>query len=145
MPRNDESHIALVGVKSYSNDGIGLMKRLFQTLKRESEIIEISSVYRIEGELRNPSHVHDLKRLSSFHGLSVVAKMETIKDPRRFLDWLQKSGMSHESVGEHRSLSLNLLTFDDLTVMTGELTLPHPDFHLKPEILFPAVEIWPDY
>ena len=29
--------------------------------------------------------------------------------------------------------------------MTENLTLPHPEFHMKPEVLFPAAEVWADY
>jgi 7,8-dihydro-6-hydroxymethylpterin-pyrophosphokinase len=150
MPENNEAepqstHLALVGVKSFSNDGLSLMRRVFRSLCEDCQVLLISSVYRIEGELRSPSHVHDLKRVSSFDGLSVVAKVETSFEPSQFLDWLHMTAMNHEAVGEHKSLSMNLLTFDDINIMTGELTLPHPDFHLKPEILFPAVEIWPEY
>ncbi|NQY99110.1 MAG: 2-amino-4-hydroxy-6-hydroxymethyldihydropteridine diphosphokinase [Bdellovibrionales bacterium] len=139
------SHLALVGLKSFSNDGIALMRKVFQSIDEECEVISISSVYRIEGELRSPKHVHDLKRVSSFDGLSVVAKVETSMEPGQLLEWLQKVGLDLETMGEHRSLSLNLLSYDDITVMTSSLTLPHPEFHLKPESLFPAVEIWPEY
>lgn len=136
-----ESHRALIGIKSYSNDGLSLLKKVFENLQSMCEFARISSVYKVKGEHRSPAHVHDLKKVSSFDGLSVVASVETSLDPASFLQQLREVQNQHESPGEHRSVSINLLTFDDLTLMTAQLTLPHPDFHDKPEVLFPAAEV----
>ena len=141
----NETHVALISIKSFSNDGISLLKKVTQDLSQRMDFNRLSSVYKIEGETRSPQHVHDLKKVSSFDGLSVVAMVETTADAKSLIEDLVAVQARHESLGEHRSVSLNLLSYDDRTIMMADLTLPYPEFHLKPELLFPAVEIWPEY
>ena len=44
-----------------------------------------------------------------------------------------------------RTLTLKLLVYDNLTLMTPEITLPHPEFHRRADELVPASEVWGEY
>ena len=43
-----------------------------------------------------------------------------------------------------RTLDLDLLLYDDLVLRTPELTVPHPEMHLRGFVLEPLAEIAPD-
>lgn len=43
------------------------------------------------------------------------------------------------------SAEITLALFDDETIMSPDLTVPHPELHVRPDWLIPASEIWGDY
>ena len=51
---------------------------------------------------------------------------------------------SHGIVKGPRTLDLDLLLYDDLVVLTPELTVPHPEMHCRAFVLEPLAEIAPD-
>jgi 7,8-dihydro-6-hydroxymethylpterin-pyrophosphokinase len=135
----------LIGVKSFSNDGLNLLKSIVHGLQKWMTITKVSSVYRVQGIRRKPRHIHDLHRFTSLEGLAVCIKGTSALPPDKILDALHEMEGQFRSEIMHRSASLNLLVVGSLTIATPVLTLPHPEFHEEPEQLVPAVEIWPDY
>jgi len=43
-----------------------------------------------------------------------------------------------------RTLDLDVLILEDLVVSDARLTVPHPSLHLRPFVLRPLLEVWPD-
>jgi 7,8-dihydro-6-hydroxymethylpterin-pyrophosphokinase len=138
-------YAALIGMKSYSNEGVALGRQVVGELQAVLHIDGVSSIYKVKRSERHPFHIHDLKKIMDFEGLSVVFKVTTELPPLALMQFLQEKEKKHGSVQLHRSLSLNLLAFENQTQMTKALTLPHPELHLKPELLFPSAELWPQY
>ena len=132
----------LVSATAYSSDGPKLLKQVVQDIQQGMKLLTLSSVYKVKGTAINPSHIHDLRSVTTFEGLSVVMQLETDLAPLEVLELLRKIELLRKSELLHRNISLNLLFFEDMTYMTPELTLPHPDFHLRPELVIPAAEIW---
>lgn len=135
----------LIGIKSYSNDGVALSQNVLRELQSSIEILSLSSIYKVRRSERHPLHIHDLRKIMDFEGLSFALKGITRLTPAELMKMLKAAEKKHCNIQTHRSLSLNLLVYEGQTMMTQALTLPHPELHLKPEVLFPAAEIWPDY
>ncbi len=135
----------LVSATAYSSDGPKLLRQVVRDIKERMKLVLLSSVYKVKGTAINPSHIHDLRSVTTFEGLSVVMELSTDSPPDEVLETLRKIELLRKSELLHRNISLNLLFFEEITYMTPELTLPHPDFHLRPELVIPAAEIWGEH
>lgn len=142
---NNVGHLALIGVKVYSSDGLALSRSVSKELFRFVSFERISSIYKVRRSERKPLHTHDLRKVTDFEGLSFVVLALTAQAPEELIKNLYRIEKEHSNEHLHRILSLNLLAFENKTTMTKNLTLPHPEFHSRPEILFPAAEVWGEY
>ncbi|MCB0364184.1 MAG: 2-amino-4-hydroxy-6-hydroxymethyldihydropteridine diphosphokinase [Bdellovibrionaceae bacterium] len=140
-----EVHETLVGIKVFSNEGQELLADVAKDLREKMAFVGASSVYRVWGNINHPEHIHDLRRIESFDGLAAVIKARTTLSPHELLKFLQDVEIKYRSEVLRRSISLNLLVYEDLTYMTPELTLPHPELHRRPESLLLAAEVWGEY
>lgn len=80
--------------------------------------------------------------------INAVAQVETELSPDALMQGLLKIeadfGRERPFPNSPRILDLDLLLFDDLTLETQNLTLPHPRMHLRGFVLLPLAEIAPD-
>ena len=82
--------------------------------------------------------------------LNAALKMETDLSPEELLrttEAIEKDmGRTKKSDGTYhdRIIDIDILLYDDLTLQTAELTLPHPLMHLRQFVLEPLAEIAPD-
>jgi len=134
----------LISVRAYGGEGLGLMKQIVSELKGIVNDLEVSSVFRTKGTQLKPRHIHDLKGGNDFEGLAVCLRGRTKLLAQEVLGQLQRIEAHHKDEALRRSAVLNLLVFGTQTLMTPELTIPHPEFHREPEQLIPAAEIWSD-
>ncbi|MCB0383813.1 MAG: 2-amino-4-hydroxy-6-hydroxymethyldihydropteridine diphosphokinase [Bdellovibrionales bacterium] len=140
-----EVHEALVGIKVFSNEGQELLSEVAKDLRQKMDFVGASSIYRVWGNINHPEHIHDLRRIESFEGLAAVIKVRSTQSPRDLLKFLQDVETKYRSEVLRRSISLNLLVYEDLSYMTPEMTIPHPELHRRPESLLLAAEVWGDY
>jgi len=79
---------------------------------------------------------------------NAVARLETRLEPQELLAALLalegNFGRTRRAKNDPRTLDLDLLLFDDLTLNLPSLTLPHPRLHLRAFVLVPLAEIAPD-
>ena len=79
--------------------------------------------------------------------INAVAEIETTQDPHTLLQSLLSLEHSHGRErpfpNAPRVLDLDLLLYDDLTMHTQDLTLPHPRMHERGFVLMPLAEIAP--
>jgi 2-amino-4-hydroxy-6-hydroxymethyldihydropteridine diphosphokinase len=80
--------------------------------------------------------------------LNAAARLETTLDPSALLELLLAT---ERALGRHRSerwgprtIDLDLLLFDQQTLHTPTLTIPHPRMHERRFVLEPLAEIAPD-
>jgi 2-amino-4-hydroxy-6-hydroxymethyldihydropteridine diphosphokinase len=78
--------------------------------------------------------------------LNAAAHLETGLEPLELLRGLQKIEQEMGRPAEHerwgpRVIDLDLLTYDDLTLQTPELTLPHPRMRERDFVMIPLNEI----
>ncbi len=79
---------------------------------------------------------------------NAVVRLETQLKPEELLAALltleTDFGRTRRARNDPRTLDLDLLLFDDLTLDLPNLTLPHPRLHLRAFVLVPLAEIAPD-
>lgn len=82
--------------------------------------------------------------------LNAVAMLTTEIAPLELLQALRRLEQDHgrkrndESRWGARSLDLDILVYDDVRLTTAELTLPHPQMHLRSFVLYPLAELAPN-
>jgi len=81
--------------------------------------------------------------------LNAVAVIKTILSPEQLLDATQQIELAaHRERSERwgpRTLDLDLLAMDDLTINSQNLVLPHPRAHERGFVLLPWSTLDPDY
>lgn len=80
--------------------------------------------------------------------LNGVVIVETTVDPHSLLASLNAIELAHGRVREERwgdrTLDLDIVDFDGLSLQSADLTLPHPRAHERPFVLEPWLEADPD-
>jgi 2-amino-4-hydroxy-6-hydroxymethyldihydropteridine diphosphokinase len=82
--------------------------------------------------------------------INACIEIETSLDPHALLFTLQKieakfgRDRAHERRWGPRTLDLDLLAYDDVTMQTPELTLPHPRLFERAFVLVPLAEMAPE-
>jgi len=79
--------------------------------------------------------------------VNAVAQLQTDLAPLALLDLLQaletRHGRERPYRNAPRTLDLDLLLFDDMTLAHPRLTLPHPRMHLRAFVLAPLLDLDP--
>ena len=80
--------------------------------------------------------------------INAVAEVETTLTPEALLDAILNieniAGRERPFINAPRVLDCDLLLYEDITLNTPKLTLPHPRMHLRGFVLLPLFEIAPD-
>lgn len=80
--------------------------------------------------------------------VNAAALIDTTLTPEALLDGLlgieQAFGRVRAERNGPRTLDLDILLYDDLTLATPRLTLPHPRLHLRAFVLQPLADLAPD-
>lgn len=124
--------------------------------------IENKRHYIIRATAMLAERVGDILALSSFYEttpwgfdspnlfLNAAAKMETAMEPEKLLEEMQcierelgREEKSKDGVYRDRTIDLDLLMYDDLTMRTPLLTIPHPQLSKRRFVLEPLAEIAP--
>jgi dihydroneopterin aldolase/2-amino-4-hydroxy-6-hydroxymethyldihydropteridine diphosphokinase len=78
--------------------------------------------------------------------LNAVVTLTSELDPRRLLRELHKleelAGRTRKVRWGPRTLDLDLLVYDAITIHTTDLTIPHPRAHERAFVLVPLAEVW---
>ena len=104
----------------------------------QSKLLRISSLYRT-----TPVGIHGQPDF-----INAVAALETRLSAHDLLAALfaveARFGRRRDFYHAPRTLDLDLLLFDDQTIISEQLSLPHPRMHLRAFVLAPLLEIAPD-
>lgn len=131
----------VIGLRVSSSEGLEAVRRALKEVQSSISIAAVSSIYKVSAELQQPTHVHDLRTLTAFHGYVAALRGFTNLSPEEVKDFLFEIEVRLRSEALRQKVSLRLLLFGSQTKMTPELTLPDPDFHRYVEELYPAVEV----
>jgi 7,8-dihydro-6-hydroxymethylpterin-pyrophosphokinase len=131
MAEKTVTHKALLIIQSHINAQMEALGHAYVFLKEMFSSIETSNVY--------------LKYLEGHRGptargqLIVAVSIETPFSAPEINAKLQERMRKNPN-----SVDYFLVLFEDETLLTPQLTLPHPDLHLLPFWLVPAAELWGD-
>ena len=132
--------LAYVGLGSNLNKRLGNLKEAISLIEQNSniELLKRSSVYRTEPV--GPKDQPDF--------LNMALEVETTLSPLELLGFLQgveqDMGRKRGAKWGPRNIDLDLLLYEDQVINSVELTLPHPQMHLRKFVLVPMVEIAKD-
>jgi hypothetical protein len=140
-----KKNVVMVAVKIFSNKGSAEFKSVLKNLAQTFSISRISSVYKVNRQAQSLAGIRDIRREERIDGLTIVFKAEVLFSPQEALDELSSVEKLLQKEVLKRTISLNLLVYNHNVVMLPGLAVPHPEMHLRPEEIVPAVEIWPDY
>jgi 2-amino-4-hydroxy-6-hydroxymethyldihydropteridine diphosphokinase len=128
-----------IGLGSNLSDPITQLTRAVRAIKSipSSHSFQISSVY--QSKAIGPEQPDYLNACASFI---------TQLDPLEVLDALQRienvQGRTRTLHWGPRTLDLDLLLYDQTTLISPRLTLPHPYLHLRNFVVVPLFELNPD-
>ncbi len=132
--------IAFIGLGSNLKDKMGNLNKAMELVEKSSmvKVLKRSSVYQTE-----PVGINDQPLF-----LNMVLEVETAISPFELLRFLQdierKMGRKREKKWGPRNIDLDLLLYDEQIINSSELTLPHPQMHLRKFVLIPLAEIAKD-
>ncbi len=130
---------AYLGLGSNLGDRRQYLRSGLDGLKRIADVVAISSVYETE-----PFDVDTEQPMF----LNMAVTIETSLDPSSLLSALKRIERRNQRVrnipNEPRTLDLDILLIDQITIKTPGLTVPHPRMHERAFVLAPLAEIAPD-
>lgn len=137
-------HLAIIGLGANLGDPVATLHAAIATLRTHPKTADwrISPFYRtapIGADAAQPDYING------------VAVCRTDLPPATLMQWLLDTerhfgrDRSHDIVrNAPRTLDLDLLSYDDLTLQTPLLTLPHPRLHERAFVLRPLLDLLPD-
>ena len=133
-------HICFIGLGSNLGESCDMLKLAIEDLGGlpGTRVLKSSSLYCSApvGYLDQPDFVN------------AVAKIATTLTPGRLLSALldieRCHGRERTFCNAPRTLDLDLLLYDDARIDEPDLTVPHPQMHLRAFVLLPLLEIEPD-
>ncbi|SCZ55115.1 2-amino-4-hydroxy-6-hydroxymethyldihydropteridine diphosphokinase [Thiohalomonas denitrificans] len=131
--------IAYVGLGSNLDEPEEQVERAFAGLDGidGARLVAVSPLYRSApmGPAGQPDYIN------------AVAALETTLEPEALLDALQAIEQHHQRVRTirwgPRTLDLDLLLYDDATIATEHLSVPHPGLPERAFVLYPLADIAP--
>jgi 2-amino-4-hydroxy-6-hydroxymethyldihydropteridine diphosphokinase len=135
-------HLAYVALGANLDDPAAQVHAAALALAKlpHSQLLRCSARYRTA-----PVGIADGDRQPEF--INAVAALETTLTPQQLLAELQKLeqafGRRRDFYQAPRTLDLDLLLFDEQSIASEQLCLPHPRMHLRAFVLAPLVEIAP--
>ncbi len=139
------SHTAYIALGSNLQEPVLQVKNAFDCLNQlpKTCLVKASSLY-----LTEPLgyDAEQLKSVPDF--INAVAQISTDLNPIELLQALlaieNAVGRERPFANAPRVLDCDLLLYDDITMHTKQLTLPHPRMHLRSFVLLPLAEIAPE-
>ncbi|MCI5179124.1 MAG: 2-amino-4-hydroxy-6-hydroxymethyldihydropteridine diphosphokinase [Candidatus Electrothrix sp. AW3_4] len=140
MNSNSFVHTAYIGLGSNLGNSRSLLRDAWKSLEQHPDIKAqvLSSPYRTQPVGMESEHWF----------INAVGQLNTTLSPEALLDLLLKTEQQFGRVRDpelagyqDRTLDLDLLLYDDMTIQTDRLTLPHPAMHERLFVLVPLAEI----
>ncbi|MFW9610738.1 MAG: 2-amino-4-hydroxy-6-hydroxymethyldihydropteridine diphosphokinase [Fluviibacter sp.] len=144
MTQPTRAHLAVLGLGANLGDPVVALREAIATLRAHPQTADwrVSPFYRtapIGSDETQPDYVN------------AVAVCHTDLPPETMMQWLLDTechfgrDRSHDAArNAPRTLDLDLLIYDDVTLQTPLLTLPHPRLHERAFVLYPLLDLLPD-
>lgn len=135
----------LISVKVFSHRGTTLLREALKNIRQQISIESVSSVYHVDRAAESWAGLRDIQKEERLEGLVLVVNGSTPMLAKEVLSYLENIEVEMQREVLRRSISLNLLAYNSDLINLPGLTVPHPEMHLRPEDVVPAVEVWPEY
>lgn len=136
-----QMHRLFLGIGSNQGDREQILSEAVTRLGSLGRVVGISSLIETE----------PWGFVSSHRFLNAVVELETPLSPEMALRCTQeieqhlgRTSKSQEGVYRDRPIDIDLLLYDELTLQTDRLTIPHPLLHRRPFVLIPLAELAPN-
>jgi len=131
------SHRVTIGIGGNLGDVKRRFEHLFVVLQKEKrvELVETSLI------LKNPPFGY-MEQEDFFNSIIICYTEMNAKDFLYYLQRLEKKfGRKRSFKDAPRTLDLDMIFFDNITMQTDFLTLPHPSWHERESVLIPLAGI----
>lgn len=134
-------HKAYIAIGSNLNDPLKQVNSVIKELHElpKSHVSAVSSLYQsspIESD-DQPDYINAVISLETqLHAHDLLTELERIETEHGRTRTTRRWGP--------RTIDLDLILFDDLSINTPRLIVPHPEFHKRAFVLVPLYEIAPD-
>ena len=129
---------AVIGIGGNVGDVKRRFEHLYIYLQREKRI----SIVRTSLILKNPPFGYTLQD-DFFNSIMVL---RTSMQPHTFLRYLlrveKKFGRKRSFANAPRSLDLDIIFFDNLTLNSESLTIPHPEWYKRESVVIPLAGLY---
>jgi 2-amino-4-hydroxy-6-hydroxymethyldihydropteridine diphosphokinase len=136
-PKNIHRYETFIGIGGNVGDVKRRFEQLFIILQKEKRI----ELLRTSLILKNPPFGY--KQQDDF--LNAIIVLKTSMQARRFLSYLlhleKRFGRKRSFANAPRTLDLDIIFFDNRTVQTEALQLPHPHWYKRESVVIPLVEV----
>ncbi|MBA1438580.1 MAG: 2-amino-4-hydroxy-6-hydroxymethyldihydropteridine diphosphokinase [Epsilonproteobacteria bacterium] len=127
----------IVGVGGNIGDMKRRLHKLFYFLQREKRV----AVMQTSMLLKNPPFGYEAQD----HFFNAVMQLKTSMQPKRFLRYLlhveKLFGRKRSFANAPRTLDLDIIFFDNVTIDTKDLIVPHPHWHERQSVVIPLAGI----
>lgn len=134
-----ESHVTYIALGSNIGDRQRHLERALSLLPPQVEVQAVSRLYETE-----PVHVVDQPAF-----LNAALEARTALSPHELLRYVKQleTQIGREKTIRFgpRQIDLDILFYDDLTLDTPQLTIPHPRMAQRAFVLRPLADIAPDF
>ncbi len=150
MPESGKSVVAYVGLGSNLGDSVATLEAAKRSLAAlpGTELLQCASFYKsahVGTGYRN-APVDTGEQPDFINSVCALATTLVAEDLlHRLMEIEQEFGRQRSGkAGEPRTLDLDMLLYSDRSIVTDQLTVPHPRLHERAFVLYPLNEIAPD-
>jgi 2-amino-4-hydroxy-6-hydroxymethyldihydropteridine diphosphokinase len=136
-----KKHIAYIGIGSNLNDPIYQVKSAIEALSKLPKTALQTASHFYQGPPADFSDQPDY--------INAVAVLETRMHAHDLLTELEAIELAHGRTRATRrwgprTLDLDIILFDEMSINTPRLIVPHPEFHKRAFVLAPLLEVAPN-
>lgn len=127
--------LVLVSIVIQGPEGLDAAKSIVQKIARSSQLVEVGSILNVSRE----------KNDVFIQGKEFVLTLSVDQQPQGFMENLKSIEMEVLSENPSNLLVTKVLAWENLSLLSPDLVLPHPDLRFDGVTLKLAAEIWGDY
>lgn len=134
----------IIAVSSPSSRGVGVLQKVVADLAVQSKIFKISSIYQVNRKRSDHQSIRSLRSNDWAQDFEVVIWLKSVLTPHVWIEKIKQVEEKHSMKNLNQNVGCQLIFFGDETMMTPQITVPHPEVHRRSVTLDLIAEIWPD-
>lgn len=135
----------LISLKSFSGRGVQRLSEAIHKLQKIVKVEKLSSVFKVSRQAESFMSIALEDGEEELEGFAIVLAIKFDGPTVQLSELMGRLETELTDQVTRRVVSVNVLAVKNEVLKTPQLTLPHPEFHLRPEELILACELWPEY